>query len=117
MHYENNQFAAFAQQLRTDERSEGTIEKYLRDVRKFFGWLADRTLEKVQVSAWRAQLLADGYTPETVNSMIVALNRFLCFIGRSDCRVHTLRIQRKLSLLMEAIAATQRKCVGRSIRA
>ena len=28
--------------------------------------------------------------------MIVALNRFLDFIGRSDCRVHTLRIQRKL---------------------
>ena len=86
----------FAVYLRTEERSEGTIEKYLRDVRKFFCWLADKSLEKVQVSAWRAQLLSDGYAPETVNSMIVALNRFLDFIGRSDCRVHTLRIQRKL---------------------
>ena len=86
----------FAVYLRTEERSEGTIEKYLRDVRKFFCWLADKSLEKVQVSAWRAQLLADGYAPETVNSMIVALNQFLDFIGRSDCRVHTLRIQRKL---------------------
>lgn len=86
----------FADYLRTEERSEGTIEKYMRDVRKFFCWLADKGLEKVQVSAWRAQLLADGYAPETVNSMIVALNRFLDFIGRSDCRVHTLRIQRKL---------------------
>ena len=86
----------FAVYLRTEERSEGTIEKYLRDVRKFFCWLADKSLEKAQVSAWRAQLLADGYAPETVNSMIVALNQFLDFIGRSDCRVHTLRIQRKL---------------------
>ena len=86
----------FADYLRTEERSEGTIEKYLRDVRKFFCWLADKSLEKAQVSAWRAQLLSDGYAPETVNSMIVALNRFLNFIGRSDCRVHTLRIQRKL---------------------
>lgn len=86
----------FAVYLRTEERSEGTIEKYLRDVRKFFCWLADKSLEKVQVSAWRAQLLSDGYAPETVNSMIVALNRFLDFIGCSDCRVHTLRIQRKL---------------------
>lgn len=86
----------FAAYLRTEERSEGTIEKYMRDVRKFFCWLADKSLEKVQVSAWRAQLLSDGYAPETVNSMIVALNRFLDFIGRSDCRVHTLRIQRKL---------------------
>ena len=86
----------FAVYLRTEERSEGTIEKYLRDVRKFFCWLADKSLEKVQVSAWRAQLLSDGYAPETVNSMIVALNRFLDFIGCSDCRVRTLRIQRKL---------------------
>lgn len=86
----------FAVYLRTEERSEGTIEKYLRDVRKFFCWLADKSLEKAQVSAWRAQLLSDGYAPETVNSMIVALNRFLDFIGCSDCRVRTLRIQRKL---------------------
>ena len=86
----------FADYLRTEERSEGTIEKYLRDVRKFFCWLADKSLEKAQVSAWRAQLLSDGYAPETVNSMIVALNRFLDFIGCSDCRVRTLRIQRKL---------------------
>lgn len=86
----------FADYLRAEERSAGTIEKYMRDVRKFFCWLADKSLEKVQVSAWRAQLLADGYAPETVNSMIVALNRFLDFIGHSDCRVHTLRIQRKL---------------------
>ena len=86
----------FAVYLRAEERSEGTIEKYLRDVRKFFCWLADKSLEKAQVSAWRAQLLSDGYAPETVNSMIVALNRFLDFIGCSDCRVRTLRIQRKL---------------------
>ena len=86
----------FAAYLRTEERSEGTIEKYMRDVRKFFCWLGNEILGKTQVSAWRAQLLADGYAPETVNSMIVALNRFLDFIGSSDCRVHTLRIQRKL---------------------
>lgn len=86
----------FADYLRAEERSAGTIEKYMRDVRKFFCWLADKSLEKAQVSAWRAQLLSDGYAPETVNSMIVALNQFLDFIGRSDCRVRTLRIQRKL---------------------
>lgn len=96
MHNTINQLPAFAERLRADERSEGTIEKYMRDVRKFFCWLANKTLEKVQACAWRAQLLADGYAPETVNSMIVALNRFLDFIDRSDCRVHTLRIQRKL---------------------
>lgn len=92
----NDKLPAFAAQLREDERSQGTINKYLRDVRKFLEWLGGKVLEKVQVSAWREQLLTDGYAPETVNSMVVALNRFLDFIGRSDCRVRTLRIQRKM---------------------
>ncbi|EOQ35830.1 tyrosine-type recombinase/integrase [Butyricicoccus pullicaecorum] len=96
MQDKTDRLSDFIDYLRTEERSAGTIEKYMRDVRKFFCWLGDKTLEKVQVSAWKAHLLTDGYAPETVNSMIVALNRFLDFIGRSDCRVHTLRIQRKL---------------------
>lgn len=87
---------AFAEQLRVEERSEGTVQKYLRDVRKFLNWLQQRTLNKNEVSDWKTQLLSDNYAPETVNSMLVALNRFLSFIDRADCRVRTLRIQRKL---------------------
>lgn len=91
-----NQLLAFVDHLREEERSEGTTQKYLRDVRKFLSWLQQRTLNKNEVSDWKAQLLSDGYAPETVNSMVVALNRFLSFIDRADCHVRTLRIQRKL---------------------
>lgn len=96
MHDTINQLQAFAAQLREEERSEGTIEKYMRDVRKFLNWLHQRMLNKSAVSDWKTQLLSDDYAPETVNSMIVAVNRFLCFIDRADCKVRTLRIQRKL---------------------
>lgn len=91
-----NQLLAFVDHLREEERSEGTTQKYLRDVRKFLSWLQQRTLNKNEVSDWKAQLLSDGYAPETVNSMVVGLNRFLSFIDRADCHVRTLRIQRKL---------------------
>lgn len=91
-----NQLLAFVDHLREEERSEGTTQKYLRDVRKFLSWLQQRTLNKNEVSDWKAQLLSDGYASETINSMVVALNRFLSFIDRADCRVRTLRIQRKL---------------------
>lgn len=91
-----NQLLAFVDHLREEERSEGTTQKYLRDVRKFLSWLQQRTLNKNEVSDWKAQLLSDGYAPETVNSMVVGLNRFLSFIDRVDCHVRTLRIQRKL---------------------
>lgn len=96
MHDTINQLQAFAAQLREEERCEGTIEKYMRDVRKFLNWLHQRVLDKSAVSDWKTQLLSDDYAPETVNSMIVAVNRFLSFIDRADCKVQTLRIQRKL---------------------
>lgn len=34
-----NQLLAFVDHLREEERSEGTTQKYLRDVRKFLSWL------------------------------------------------------------------------------
>ena len=40
----------FAAYLRTEERSEGTIEKYMRDVRKFFCWLGNEILGKINGS-------------------------------------------------------------------
>ena len=33
---------AFVRQLRAEERSRGTVEKYLRDVERFSTWLAGR---------------------------------------------------------------------------
>ena len=86
----------FEQWLRTEERSAGTIEKYLRDVRGFAAWSAGKNVDHEQVVAWRDDLLIQGYAPVTVNSMVAAVNQFLSFLGWDDCRVKALRIQRKL---------------------
>ena len=37
-----------------------------------------------------------GYSPATINSMLVAVNRFFDCMGWQDCRVKTLKIQRRL---------------------
>ena len=47
-------------------------------------------------AAWRSHLLERGYTPGTINTMLVSLNRFFGFLGWNDCQVKTLRIQRRL---------------------
>ena len=86
---------AFAAYLRSEERSAGTIEKYLRDVRAFARWLDRRTLTRENAAAWRDALLARRCAPTTINSMLSALNRFLRFLGREDCRVKFLRLQRR----------------------
>ena len=83
----------FAAHLRTQGRSPGTIDKYLRDVRAFAAWLDDLDLE--EASSWREHLLERGYAPVTVNSMLSAVNRFLRFLGREDCKIKFLRVQRK----------------------
>lgn len=85
----------FKRSLIEDERCGGTIEKYLRDVRNFFTWLDKREITKELVSGWKAYLQKQAYRPVTINSMLVAVNVYLDFIGRSECRVKLLRIQKK----------------------
>ena len=86
----------FSQALEGEERSAGTIEKYVRDVRSFLRWLGDQPLSKDTAAAWKDHLVAAGYAPATVNSMLAALNRFFRHCGREDCRVKFLKVQRRL---------------------
>lgn len=86
----------FRKYLERMERSTGTIEKYLRDVRHFASWLGRREVTKERTIEWRNELLKKGYAPVTVNSMIASINSYFYFIGWADYKVQYLKIQRKL---------------------
>ncbi len=88
--------AAFAAQLRREERAKGTLEKYLRDVRALQRWLDGRPVAQDSLAGWKAWLLQKGYAPATVNSMLAAVNTFLRCMGWTECRVKFLKIQRRL---------------------
>ena len=90
------QIIFFGQFLREDERSTATVEKYLREVRMFAGFLDGAEVTKSRVAQWKANLLAENYNPATVNGKLTALDRFLSFMGWEDCRVKHLRLQRRL---------------------
>ena len=85
----------FEQHLKQEEKSEATIEKYLRDIRCFYVFLDNREISKNETVAYKERLTAE-YAPASVNSMLVALNCFLRFIGRLDCSVKLLKIQRQI---------------------
>ncbi len=87
---------AFENFLRSEEREPATIEKYLRDVRAFGSWAGGRNITKELAVAWKEHLCELGYAPATINSMLVAVNRFFRFQGWDDLRVKTLRIQRQI---------------------
>lgn len=86
----------FIRHLAEEERSQGTQEKYRRDIRAFRLWLTGRPVTKENVADWKAHLLAKGYCPTTVNSMLTAVNMLLRHLGLESCCVRALRIQRKV---------------------
>ena len=91
-----NQFGLFQQHLAEEERELGTIEKYMREVKKFALWQGRRKVTKETVSEWKEQLRQSGYKPETVNGKLSAVNKFLSWMGWGECCVKYLKIQRRL---------------------
>ena len=92
----NQQLRSFQQQLAMEERELGTIEKYMREVKKFALWQGRRKVTKETVSEWKEQLRQSGYKPETVNGKLSAVNKFLSCMGWGECCVKYLKIQRRL---------------------
>lgn len=78
----NEQISRFEQHLITEEKSRATMEKYLHDVRCFAEFLAERAISKEETISYK-EYLTQQYAPASVNSMLVALNCFLRFVGRT----------------------------------
>ncbi len=86
----------YANGLKKEEKSPGTVEKYLRDVQAFFRWLCEREVDKECTTEWKEYLQSQNYAPVTINSMLSALNSFLGYMGWEECRVKFLRVQRRM---------------------
>lgn len=86
---------AFASHLRQEGRSAATVEKYRCEVRRFAFWLADRPLDREAVRTYREALAAER-TAAGVNGAAAALNRLFAFLGRRECRMRSVRVQRQI---------------------
>lgn len=85
---------AFENTLRDDEKSENTITKYMRDLRRFTGFVAEKPISKALTLAYKAEL-EKRYTPASTNSMLAALNSFLRYAEWHDCCVKPFKMQKK----------------------
>ncbi len=90
-----DRIADLAAYLRREEKSPATQQKYLRDVRNFFLYCAGAPITKELVLRWKRQLQEDGYAVRSVNSMLASINCLFQFLGWNDCRVKSIRTQRK----------------------
>ena len=86
---------AYKDYLVGEEKSEATMDKYLRDVREFAEWLGDREFDKTAVVTYKAEL-TERYAPASVNTILSSLNSFFGFNEWYELKVKTLKIQRQI---------------------
>ena len=96
MQLTQREFDQFEDYLRHDEREESTIEAYLRSLTRFSEWADGRTITKELAMEWKAALSEAGYRPISVNAMLAAVNKFFTCMGREDCKVKYLKLQRQM---------------------
>lgn len=82
--------------LAEEEKSRGTIEKYLRDVRRFYEFLPEqKVIDREAVLSYKASLLP-GYQISSANSMLIAVNSFLEYMDLQELKVKVYKFQRPL---------------------
>ena len=90
------EFDQFEDYLRHDEREGSTIEAYLRSLTRFAEWADGRSVTKELAMEWKTALAESGYRPISVNAMLAAVNKFFICMGREDCKVKYLKLQRQM---------------------
>ena len=91
----NELIHSFKTYLIEEEKSENTIEKYIRDVTFFMIWLNDQEVTKILALEYKKEL-CEKYAPASVNAAISSLNSFFSFTGWHEIRIKALKIQRQI---------------------
>ena len=91
-----NQISAFAVYLKSEEKSENTIEKYIRDVRAFAAYIGESDMTKESVISYKNKLISDNYAVRSINSMLASLNGLFSFLGWNDFKVKSIKLQRQI---------------------
>ena len=82
--------------LRLEEKSENTIEKYTRDVKRFINYVKNQPVCKELVIEFKQTLINNGYAVNSINSMIAAINDFFDYLGWTDFKVKPIKTQRQI---------------------
>ena len=85
---------AFSLHLIRQEKSSGTISKYVHDVTLFAEWMQGERVLQEHTVQWKNDLVESGRMLTTVNSMIAAVNSFFRYV-KWGYHIKYVRIQKR----------------------
>ena len=91
----DRQITEFASVLKIQGHDPATVVKYRREAAAFAAWLGEEELTAEWAAEYRDRLTACR-TTTGANGAVSALNKFFAFLGRQDCRLRGLPVQRRL---------------------
>ena len=97
---DKNTIQSYQDHIYTQEKSQNTIDKYIRDIRTFTAWLQtqeQKDITKECVIRYKKHLEAK-YMPSSANSMLIALNGFFGYTGWHDCFVTIFKTSQTTSM-------------------
>lgn len=86
----------FRKQLISEEKSEATIRKYMRDAIAFLCFARDTAVTKELLVDYKSELLRRGCAIRSVNTVVTSLNRLFASLGWQECRIKNLKMQQKV---------------------
>lgn len=87
--------AEFKEHLILEERSEITVEKYIRDVKAFSAYTQNSIITKETVISYKKHL-QENYAVRSVNSMLASINSLFAFLNWHDLKVKSLKLQQQV---------------------
>lgn len=83
--------------LISEEKGTLTIEKYMRDMRKFYEYADGKCISKQMVIDYKYYLENTGnYKISSINSFLASVNHFLEVMGYGDMKVKMIKVQKNM---------------------
>lgn len=92
---EKQMLLEYQKNLQQEEKSEATIEKYIHDLEGFFHFAHGKPITKELVVDYKGKL-SSIYAPRSVNARLASVNGLLSFLGWTECRVKSLKLQQQV---------------------
>ena len=88
-----------------EEKGTLTVEKYIRDIRKFYEYADGKCISKQMVIDYKYYLENTGnYKISSINSFLASVNHYLEDMGYGDMKVKMIKVQKNECLIFTAVS-------------